>query len=88
MDFTELNDIPGLLVIIDFEKAFNSVKEMYSRNSRIFDFCKWIKSYRCNSNLCVTKTGFLSNFFLECECQQSNPISRNSFIMCIDIDSE
>lgn len=69
MSFTELQDIPGLLVMIDFEKAFDSVSWKFIQETLNFlnfgpSFCKWIKTFQYNSNSCVTHAGFfLSNFF-------------------------
>lgn len=36
MDYTELNNIPGLLMLIDFEKAFDSIS--WSLIYKVLDF--------------------------------------------------
>lgn len=68
MSFTELQDIPGLLAMIDFEKAFDSVSWKYIQETLNFfnfgpPFCKWIKTFQYNSNSCVTQAGFFIQFF-------------------------
>lgn len=68
MSFTELQDIPGLLAMIDFEKAFDSVSWKFIQETLNFfnfgpPFCKWIKTFQYNSNSFVTQAGFLIQFF-------------------------
>ena len=65
--YANCNDIPGLLMLIDFQKAFDSVswKFLYSVLS-IFGlkdrFCKWIKVLNTNVIAAVLQCGTLSNF--------------------------
>lgn len=91
MSFTELQDIPGLLVVIDFEKAFDSVSWKLIQETLNFlncvpSFCKWINTFQYNLNSCVTQAGFLSNFFkLGRGCRQGDIISPYIFLLCAEI---
>ena len=50
MDFTEENDIPGLLLFIDFEKAFDSVSwNFLYKVLNFFNFWSWC--YRLGQNI-------------------------------------
>jgi hypothetical protein len=69
MDKLEEDDIPGLLMLVDFEKAFDTVEwpfiektlEFYSFGST---FRKWIKSFYTDITSAVINNGHLSEFFL------------------------
>ena len=67
MHFTEENNIPGLLLLIDFEKTFNSVS--WSFSYKVLDsFCfgnsmiSWIKLFNNYARLSVNLGGHLSPF--------------------------
>lgn len=69
MNYTEICNIPGLLAMIDFEKAFDSVswKFIYEVLS-YFNFgpsiSNWVKTFQNKYVSCVTQAGILSYFFL------------------------
>ena len=81
MHHTEENNIPGTLLMIDFEKAFDSVSWNFIQKSLQFYnfgpyFQNWILVTQSNSISAVTQAGFLSSFFnLERGCRQGDPIS-------------
>ena len=68
MDFTLSKNIPGLLIFIDFQKAFDCLKWnfLFSR-LKVFnfgsDFIRWVEIFYKNIQSCVINNGFASDFF-------------------------
>ena len=91
MQYTEENNIPGILLMIDFEKAFDSVSwNFIDKTLDLFNFGgsfrKWISVFRKNSISAVSQAGFLSPFFsLSRGCRQGDPISSYIFLLCAEI---
>ena len=62
MDYTVEENIPGLPIFIDFEKAFDSVEwEFLFKCLKAFnfgsDFLHWIKTFYTNVQSCIMNNG-------------------------------
>ena len=89
----EFNKV-GLLLLIDFEKAFDSIewsfiRKVFKRYNFGKDIIKWFNIICHNSQSCVINNGFYSQFFkLGRGCRQGDPWAPYLFIMSIEPLSE
>jgi hypothetical protein len=68
LQYTEENEIPGLLLLTDFEKAFDSVSwEFLYSVLKFFNFGQsiihWVKVFYNNIKSAIIQDGNMSNFF-------------------------
>ena len=91
MSYTECNDIPGLLVLIDFEKAFDSIA--WSFVYKVLNFfgfgqnlINWIKIMNTDIKASVVQSGFLSEQInIQRGCRQGDPVAPYIFLLCAEI---
>ena len=69
MDFTAKQDIPGLLIFIDFQKVFDSLERNFlQRCLESFNFgpnfIRWVMTFYKNIQSCVINNGITSNYLI------------------------
>ena len=91
MDYTECNNIPGLLLLIDFEKAFDTIDWNFIQKClNIFNFGKsiqkWVKVFQNNIYSTINQGGnFSDKIEIHRGCRQGDPIASQIFIICAEI---
>lgn len=86
LSYIELKNIPGLLVLIYFEKALDSMRWSFiNQVLKYFGFGKnviqWIKIFNANFHVAILQCGQ----FVVKRCMQGNSVAQYSFIMCAKI---
>ena len=85
--------IPGLLLMVDFEKAFDSVSWDFIRKTlRYLEFCPFIVNFfetiYHKPSSCITFNGQYTKWFkLERGCRQGDPISPYLYLICAEVMS-
>jgi hypothetical protein len=87
------NNIPGVLILLDFEKAFDSVEWNFIRKSLEFlgfgpSIIHCFETFYHNSESCVLNNGHLSKRFkIERGDRQIAPLSPYLFILSVELPS-
>ena len=90
IEFTEKNDLNGLIAFLDFQKAFDSLNWTFLfKTLREFNFgenfIKWVNTLYSNIESCVTNNGYSSTFFkLARGIRQGCPLSALLFVLVVE----
>ena len=91
MKYTKHKDIPGVAVLLDFEKAFDSVVWNYIQKClEVTNFSphlrQWVYVFYHNISSCVLNNGHASEpFLLERGVRQGCPLSVMLFVIAIEV---
>ena len=90
MKFTEEQKIPGLIMLIDFEKAFESLSWNFLHKCLKYlnfgeSIRQWIKVFYKDISSAVIQSSKISSFFkIGRGCHQGDPLSPYLFIICVE----
>ena len=91
IELYEKKNLPGMLLFIDFEKAFDSLEWNYLfKVLEVMNFGpmfrKWMHTFYSNITSCVMNNGYASDFFqLYRGVRQGCPLSGLLFVLAIEV---
>ena len=89
--YTAVKKIPGLLLFLDFEKAFDPLQLSFIQKTLISlgfgpSIVQWFKTFYNNTESCTMNNGWTSNFFsVHRGVRQGCPLSSYLFILSAEI---
>jgi hypothetical protein len=89
--FVDNENIPGIMICIDFKKAFDSIERdfiFYALKKLNFGpmFQKWVSVIFSNSTNCILNNGHISSpFSVDCGVRQGCPIASLIFVLSVEL---
>ena len=90
MEFADNENIPGILIFLDFKKAFHTVEWHYLFDClKVFNFgpdlINWVKTFYRNIEGCIINNGLTSDYFtLARGVRQGDPLSPYLFLLVME----
>ena len=91
LKYTKQSEQSGILVTIDFEKAFDSLDHKFLlKVLHTFNFgpsfIQWIRTFYSNVSSCVINNGFATNYFrVDRGVRKGDPLSPLLFILSLEV---
>ena len=91
MTYAESNNLPGILLFIDFRKAFDTIEwDFIQKSIEMFNFGpnirKWISILYTNVEIGVMNEGFMTNYFrVSRGVRQGCPLSPLLFVLAVEL---
>ncbi len=91
IEYTDAKQLPGILVSLDYSKAFDSISKEYMIEAfKIFgfgsNFVRWLEIVNNQSVSCINYCGWLSSWFqLERGIRQGCPLSPMCFVVACEL---
>ena len=85
MEHTKLHNIPGILLLLDFRKAFDTIEWSFIQNTLNFlnfgdGIKRWVSTFYTGPESAVLNNGFSTNYFeLSRGVRQGCPLSISQF---------